>query len=585
MEIWLTLAALALMFLALVREWFSPDLTLFVTVLGFWLTGVIDASEATAGFSSPQVLTVGLLFVVAAAMKETGALESITRLLLITTRKRWLAMHRLLWPTAALSAFMNNTPIVAMLTPEVRDWAGRNGWPTSRLLIPLSYAAILGGTCTLIGTSTNLLVSGLMEQAGMAPLEMFELTVVGLPATIVGILYLTTVGHRLLPDRSSPDDQLSSGEPQYEVRLEVTRGCQMVGQSVEEAGLRSLEGLFLVEIDRGTTRLAPARPTDKLQVGDQLVFFGIAETVVSLLERPGLVPVSDDGSPAAAQAPSVLIHEIVVLAGSPLVGQNLRDARFRRRYDAAVVAIHRGGQRLHAKLGDIVLRPGDTLLVQASRGFRDTWSSSRDFLLMESRQATADRQRGPLALLILGAMVILMASGVVSTLMASALAAVALVLSGCVPIGRARASINLSVLVLMASSFGLSAAVENSGLATWLSGLATSSFGSHAPWVALAAVYILCAVVTEMLSNTAAAAMVFPIAITLAHQMGVDPRSFAVAVAVASSMSFVTPLGYQTNLLVYGPGGYRFGDFTRAGLPLAVLCFVVAMIIIPWAFG
>lgn len=586
---WLTLTALVVMFIALAREWFSPDLTLFMTVLGLWLGGVVTVEEAFAGFSNPQVLAVGMLFIVAAAVKDTGALSSITGALLDKGGSTRGALHRLLWPTAGLSAVMNNTPIVAMLTPEVRAWASARGLPTSRFLMPLSFAAILGGTCTLIGTSTNLLVSGLMEASGLTPLGMFELSFIGLPCTVLGVVYLTTFGVRLLPVRQAPDDGATTNDPEYSVRLAVSAGSALVGQSVEEARLRHLEGLFLTEIERAGRRIVPVRPADRLQAGDQLVLFGVVATVAQLLERPGLVPIDSDdegaGRASRGEEPAPtgerstgILYEVVIPANSPLLGQTLRESRFRRRYDAAVVAIHRGGQRLQLKLGEVALKAGDTLLVLASRGFRDTWRDTRDFLLLAARPETLDRSKAPLALLILALMVVALATGVLSTLAAASVAAVALVLTGCVRMGRARSAVDLSVLVLMASSFGLSAAVENSGLAACIGGVALGTLGEGAPLLALAAVYLLCAAVTEALSNAAAAALVFPIAVTVAQQLGMDPRPFAMVVAVAASMSFLTPLGYQTNLLVYGPGGYRFGDFTRAGLPLSFLCFVVTMI-------
>lgn len=583
LDAWLTLAALVVMFVALVREALGPDLVLFTTVTFLWVTGVIQTDQAVAGFSNPQVLTVGLLFIVAAAVKDTGALRLLIGPLLQGHPEGVSGRLRLLVPTALLSAFLNNTPIVAMLIPEVRSWAARAHQPPSRFLIPLSYMAILGGTCTLIGTSTNLLISGLMESNGMAPLSMFELAAVGLPATLVGLLFLITLGRRLLPDRVAPDEAKVDVR-EFSSRLLVLPGCPWIGMQVGEAGLRHLEGLFLVEIARGERRIVPVRPTNLIMEGDRLTFVGVADTVVELLRTPGLAPLTDheDEEEVRRTGRQSVVHEIVIPERSQLIGQNLRQVRFRRRYDAAVIAIHRGGHRLLQKLGDVELRAGDTLLLEASMGFRATWGRSGDFVILGVPTELPRGSLGWRTLVILLLMIGGMSTGLVPTVEAAAVSVVLLLLLRCIPVGRARSSMDLSVLILMASSFGLSAAVENSGLAQAAATLFSELLGGLGPLAALAAVYLLCVVVTETLSNAAAAALVFPVALATAAGLGLDPRPFAVAVTVAASMSFVTPLGYQTNLLVYGPGGYRFSDFTRVGLPMTLLVFAVAMICIPW---
>ena len=601
MTAWITLAVLALMFALLVREVLPADVTLFGALVTLWALGVIDTTQAVSGFNNPQVLTVGLLFVVAAAVRDSGALRLVTTRLFRGVQGHRQMLGRITVPTAAASAFLNNTPIVAMLAPAVRDWAFDHDKLPSQLLIPLSYASILGGTCTLIGTSTNLVVSALIVERGLAPFSMFELAAVGVPATICGIALLIVAGPALLPRRTPPDapsatrprdpDGQATADAEdarsYSVRFRVAPDSPLAGQTVTAAGLRHLEGLFLVEIiRRNRRRVAPARSTDRIEANDQLVFVGVADTVAELLAMPGLTPVAD--APNKPPGDTNRVHELVISETSWLLGKNLRQANFRRRYDAAVIAIHRGGARLHRKLGDVRLRQGDTLLVLASQGFRATWANSSDFYIIARPTAPDEAPstgRLALTLLILVTMVALMTAGVTSNLLAVAIAALAMILTGAIDADRARSSIDLSVLVLIASSFGISQAVQSSGLADRMAGLLTSVAGpDQTPLVALAAVYLMCAVTTEVLSNNAAAAILLPIALSVAHTLQLDPRPFAVAIAVAASMSFVTPLGYQTNLLVYGPGGYRFGDFVRVGVPMALVCFVVAMIVIPIAW-
>ena len=587
-DAWLTLAVLAGMFVALFREWLGPDIVMFGAVTLLWALGVIDTEEATSGFSNPQVLTIALLFIVSAAMRETGALSSLSRAMLGSQLERKRVLARLLVPTSLLSAVMNNTPIVAMFTPAVRDWALRHGRAPSKFLIPLSYAAILGGTCTLIGTSTNLVVSGLLEENGHQPFGMFELTWVGLPATAIGIVYLLTIGRKLLPERQSPEQKTGTDDRQYSVTLEVKAECPLIGQRVEQAGLRNLSGLFLVAIERAGRRISPVNPRHSIREGDRLVLFGVAETVVDLQKTQGLVPVSDAGFAEAGDEDTERhLFEVVISKNSPLCGTTLKDARFRRRYDAAVFAIHRGGERMLDKLGQIELEAGDTLLIEASPGFRRTWSNSQDFyLIAQVEQGERPRYgRSRLALLILVAMVVAMSLKVVTTLMAASVAVMLLLITGCVKPSNARASIDLRVFVLIASAFGLSAALVNSGVAHLVADGVVDFAGGVAPWVVLAIVYLIASAFTETVSNAAAAALVFPIAFSIAEKLEADPRPYAVAVAIAASLSFITPLGRPTNVIVYGPGGYKFQDFPRVGAPLFVICFIVAMIIIPLVWG
>lgn len=586
LEGWLTLGVIAVMFVSLVREWTSADVSVFGALCALWAMGIVDTEAALAGFSSPMVLTVGLLFVVSRAMQDTGALAWVSRRMLRPEADGQKLMARLLIPIATMSAFLNNTPLVAMFTPAVRDWALRNERSPSKYLIPLSYAAILGGTCTLIGTSTNLVVSGLLSENGYAPFGMFELAPVGLPATVVGLAFVMTVGRALLPERITPDAQLAGDAREYGVRLVVRPDCPLIGQTIEDAGLRHLSGLYLAEIIRGVDRIVPVRPTDRIAAGDVLVLFGVADTVVELRKIRGLSPLGEeDRAEHHDGLRDRQLFEVVVSANSPLTGSTLRDAGFRRRYDAAVIAIHRGGERLNVKLGDVELRSGDTLMLEASPGFGQAWGNSTDFYLVSQVEA-AERPRYALAnvsLIVLVVMVALVTARVLPMVLAAALAAMVLIALRCIRPSAARKAIDLRVLIVIASSFGLSAAVVESGLAARTSELLLGLVGDQHPLVSIAALYLATAILTEVVSNVAAAALVMPVAIAVAQQvalangMDVDPRPWAIAVAMAASMSFITPLGYQTNLMVYGPGGYRFGDFARVGVPLALVCFVTAM--------
>lgn len=589
-QAWYTLAVLAAMFVALVREWFSADVIVTTALVLLWASGVVDTSEALAGFGNAGLLTVGFLFIVSRALQDTGALARLSDVVLGNRLHRRSGMARMIFSIGTISAFMNNTPLVAIFTPAVRDWAQQRGKAPSKFLIPVSYAAILGGTCTLIGTSTNLLVSGLLEAEGYEPFSMFEISPVGVPVAIVGAVFISIFARYLLPDRRPPAQNLEIESREYSVRLQVSADCPLIGKSVEGAGLRSLKGLYLAEIERGAERIVPVRPTDLLREGDRLVLFGITDTVVELRKTRGLIPVDDADD---TEQPEMLternLYEVVISANSPLVGSTLRSAEFRRRYDAAVIAIQRNGERLRQKLGEVQLEAGDTLMVEASPGFHDVWRHATDFYLV-SEVRESERPRYALAgigLTITGLMIAAMGFGIADPALAAATAAVLLILTRCIQVGNARNSIDVSVMVVIAAAFGISAAVTNSGLAATISS-GVVGLGITSPVVMLAVVYLMTVFFTELLTNNAAAALAMPVALAVAQQVAtltgtpINPRPFAIAVAIAASMSFITPIGYQTNLMVYGPGGYRFSDFARIGVPLSIVTFIVSMLIIPW---
>jgi di/tricarboxylate transporter len=582
-EAWFTVGVVGCGIVALLRDLLAPDLIFLAMLAVLMAGGALSPQEALAGFANPEVIAIGALFVVAGALQHTGALGFVASSLLGQTQDDRRALVRLMLPVAGISAFLNNTPIVAMFTPVVLDWARRQRLSPSRFLIPLSYATILGGTCTLIGTSTNLVVNGLMISVGMPGMAFFELSAVGLPCVVVGLIFIATVGRRLLPDRKSLLESLEEHQREYLVEMEVTAECPLAGQAIEKAGLRHLPGLFLIRIEREREIVAPVGPEERLQVGDRLVFTGVVSTIVDLQKIRGLVPAGDHHAGQARFRAGNNLSEAVISEDSPLIGSTIRDANFRTRYGAAVVAVHRRGRRLRGKIGDIVLRAGDTLLLEASPGFARAYRHSPDFYLVsEVPDSTPPRyQKAVPALLILLALVVMVTTGMLPMVTAALLAASAVVMAGCLPVGETRNVVDMSVLILIAAAFGISKALEKTGAAGAIASVLVE-FGAHLGAVGiLATVYLATLLFTEFLSNTAAAALVFPIAIQAAHQFGLDARPFAIAITVAASAAFASPLGYQTHLMVYGPGGYRFGDFLKIGLPLNFLIFAVAMVCIP----
>ncbi len=582
-EAWLTGAVLALVVYALARELAGTDTIVLGGLVILALAGVVTPMEAFAGFANEAMLTVAALFVLAAALRDTGALEALFGRIFGRTRHERTGLSRMLPPIAALSAFLNNTTIVAMMTPVVIEWARRNRLSPSRFLIPMDYATVLGGVVTLIGTSTNLVVAGLLLQARQPPMGFFELLPVGLPVSLAGIAFLLVVGPRLLPDRRDPVEELGEKRREYTAAMLVPAGSPLVGQSIEEAGLRHLPGLFLVEIDRDGRVLTPVASDERLQPRDRLVFAGVVATIVDLQRLRGLVPATEAAEPPSS-APDRRLTEAVVSHSSPLVNQSIRDANFRTVYDAAVIAVHRNGERVGGRIGDIVLRPGDALLLQTAPGFLRAHRNSPDFYLVseigDTEQPRYDRAWVAVAILL--AMVAVSTLELVPTSIAAFAAAGALVGTRSITGARARRSVELPLLVTIGAAFGLSAALEKTGLALAFAQAITAPAAALGPVGALAAVYLATLVLTEVITNNAAAALMFPIALATAAHLGVDPRGFAIAVCVAASCGFATPFGYQTHLIVYGSGGYRFSDFVRVGIPLDLLCMAVAVAVIPW---
>ncbi len=566
----------------------APDMAMVGGVIVLLAAGVITPDEAFKGMSNEGMLTVAALFVVAAAVERTGALATVVDRALGRPQSLASAQLRTMVAPAAVSAFMNNTPVVALMVPAIRDWAKKHRLSVSKLLMPMNAAVILGGLCTLIGTSTNVVVSGLVAAKTGRTLGMFEITWLGVPLLVVGLAYLLVASRssRLLRDRRPAMSQ--SDDPRsYSLEMLVEPGSPLVGRSIEEAGLRGLEGLFLMEIDRGGHVMAAVAPTERLEAGDRLVFVGVVDSVVELQKIRGLRPATDQVFQLDGPRSERVLVEAVVSNSCPLVGSTIRAGRFRSTYDAVVIAVARNGERLEIKLGDIVLEPGDTLLVEASPSFLERQRSNRDFYLVsEVRGSTPPRHdQAWIACTVLAAMVLAATLELVPMVAAAFFAAAVVVATGCISANEARRSIEWESLLLIAASFGLAKAMEKTGLDESIARATIGAAGDH-PHVVLAAIYFVTMLFTELMSNNAAAVLIFPIAWQTAADMGLNPMPFVMAVTVAASCGFATPMGYQTNLMIYGPGGYKFSDYVRFGGPLNLIVMAITVLLAPliWRF-
>jgi di/tricarboxylate transporter len=569
---------------ALARELGPPDAIFVAAVVVLAIAGVITPEQAFGGFANAAVLMVGALFVVAAALRETGVMDYVGVQFLGRVKTEQAALVCLAGVCVTSSAFLNNTPIVAMLMPVVIDWCRRRGVSPSRLLIPLSFLTIFGGCCTLIGTSTNLVMHGLMLKANLPGLSFFEIGRAGLPCAAIGVIYMLTVGRWLLPQRKELMEQLGESRREYLIEMLVQPDCRLIGQTIEGAGLRQLPGLFLIEIDRAGKIIGPVGPTEVIEARDRLVFTGVVSTIVDLKKIPGLVPAADETYEVSARTTrGRMLCEAVISTSSPLVGKDIRSAEFRAHYNAAVVAVHRNGARLTNKLGDVVLRPGDTLLLQTGPHFLRAHRNNADFYLVsdveDSRPLRHDRAR--IAVALFAALIVVMAFNYVNPTLATFAAAGLMVAARCISTADARRSIEWSVLVTIAASFGLGAALEKSGVAATLARFLVDATQPLGPVATLAAIYFVTMVLNEIITNNGAAALAFPFCLEAAKLLDVSPRPFLMAVALAASFAFASPIGYQTHMMVYGPGGYRFSDFMRIGVPLNLVLWVAAVVLVP----
>jgi di/tricarboxylate transporter len=586
-EIWFTLAIVATVLITLATSPAPTEVVLLGAMIALSIAGVISPSQSLSGFSSPGVMTVAALYVVVAGLRETGAIAWFSQLVFGRPKNLLSAQAKLMGASGLLSSVINNTPVVAMFIPIAQEWSARYGLSISRLLLPMNNIVILAGMCTLIGTSTNLAVYGLLIQAKPeAHMGLFDLIWVGAPLTLIGFVYMLTFSRHLLPDRQGPMEQLENAR-EYAFEVRIRAGGPLVGKTIAEVGLRNLKSAYVLEIEREARLLTSVGPDEVLRAEDRLTCVGVVDAIKDLRRMPGLSIAEEQVYTLNLKHAQRQLVEIVLSATSPLINRTVRESNFRELYGVAIISISRNGGRIPGKVGEIEFRPGDTLLVEAGPNFVDKHKYSRDFLLVSALQdsAPSDFRRAPLALAILILMIVFATLEWVPLFEASFIAAGLMVATGCLTMQSATRSIEYHIVAGIAASFALGVALMESGAAGMIGNGLVSIAGDN-PWLALAALYITTMILTEIITNNAAGVLMLPIALSVADHAGVSYMPFVVTVMVAASCGFTTPMGYQTNLMVYGPGGYRFMDFVRFGLPLNILCCIVSIIILPrvWPF-
>jgi di/tricarboxylate transporter len=589
-EIVIVLTVLVGAVILFATERLPVDVVALIVMSVLLLSGIITPREGIAGFSNPATVTVGAMFVLSAALSKTGALNVVGRLLVrLGRRSFWLALISMMIFVGVVSAFVNNTAAVAVFMPVMLTLARDINVSPSKLLMPLSFASMFGGVCTLLGTSTNILVSSIAEQHGQEPFGMFEFAPLGLIMFGVGMLYMVVVGVRMIPGRRSGDDLAENfGMGEYLTDIVLLPESASVGKTLEDSPLVRELNVAVLEVFRGGERVSVPPPDMTLEAGDVLRVRTDVRRIRELQGRvgiqlqPGMKWREED-----LESEEATLVEAVVALNSPLETKTLEQTKFRAAFGGTVLAIRHRGQLLRENIGTTPLLAGDALLIEMKRDHLNELKQSRAFLIVSEVGLPEFRRRKTVpALLIIAGVVAAAATGVLPIVVAGIVGSVLLILTRCLSMNEAYQAIEWRIIFLLAGVLTLGVAMGKSGAARLISEAMISGAGGWGPVAVISGLFLVTTMLTNVMSNNASAALLTPIAVVTAESLALNPRPFLMAVTFAASLSFMTPVGYQTNTLIYGPGQYRFTDFMRVGTPLTLLFWLLATLLIPriWAF-
>lgn len=598
-EGYIVLAIVFITIVALAKEVMRPGLIFFSAATVLMAMGIISDKEVLAGFANKGMITIGILFLVSEGIRQSGILNRLAQTYLPHKRRKMVSMiPQIMFPVSVLSAFLNNTPVVIIFAPIIKKWSENLNLSSKKFLIPLSYATIFGGMCTLIGTSTNLVVHGLIIENGYEGFSMFELGKVGIFIAILGTIYMTVFGNRLLPGEKIIFNSKSSTEyKDYHYDIIIPEGSNLIGLETKNGRLKDLKGLFIQIINREGNIIETRKGSFKLMANDKLLVAGKSDRLNYILANTNTKLSGIDLVKGIAKD-KLKQYEAVLAPRFPAIGKTVHDFNFYDHYNAVVLAIHRNGERITTNMDKLTLKSGDNLVLLTTEKFIENWGESKIFYLtsfIRDYRSTGTFWKKWLAFIILLAMVIGTTFGkfisspdgiTFDMFYFASLAAILLVWLKIMPHQKYTKAISWDVLITIACAFAISKAMQNSGAAEAIARTTINLSKGFGPLGVLAALYFITIVFTEIITNNAAAALVFPIALAAAHQLNVDPKPFFVTIAIAASASFSTPIGYQTNLIVQAIGNYKFSDYLKIGLPLNILAFIVCMLLVPyfWSF-
>lgn len=557
------------------------EVAFFSAVMFLTVFGVLTPKEAISGFANEQLAVIILLLILSDTIRKTNVMDALFNRLFKGTKSQRSFVGRMMLFIAPASAFFNNTPLVAMMMPYVHSWSKRNGMSPSKLLIPLSFVTIVGGCMTLVGTSTNLIVNGLAVDAGLPSLDIFDFTWIGLPLAVVGGLYLFFFSDKLLPTHKDAVDEFSEDWREYFVETEVGQTSALIGKTIQQAGLRNLKGNFLVEIVRNERIITPVSPTHILRSHDRLIFTGGLDTIQDMVKAEmGL------SLPKTCESDHLSdVVEVVISYNSSLIGKTVKDSDFRGKYDAAIVAVHRNGEKLSGKLGDIELEAGDALLLFAGRDFYKRATENAFYTISRKQNVRVQARKALYVILGVMASIIVSATTPVPLFTCLLLVFAGTLLAGILTATEVRKGLDVNLLTIMAFGLALGKALNNSGAAHLIAETVLNIGKGLGPVAVIAGIFAVTNLLGAYMTNKAAVALIFPISISLAQNMNLPVEPFVLVVAFGGAASFITPIGYQTNLMVYGSGGYNFKDFMKIGLPLTLIYITLGTLLLSWRYG
>ncbi|WP_242916757.1 SLC13 family permease [Pontibacter liquoris] len=573
----ITLAVLVWCIVGLSIDRIRPSIVFLSGILVLMLSKLVKPADFLQSMSNESIVTIFLLIFITAGIKEHFNIIGFLNRLFKSAKTPEGFMLQMTAGVSVLSSVVNNTPIVAFMIPYVYQWSKRNKVAPSKLLIPLSFATIVGGMMTVIGTSTNLVLNGFIlskESEGLAFLDFF---IPGILVTIGGLTFLATVGYRLLPSRSNPLDEFKTNAREYLVETCISDGSTLAGKSINSANLRNLERIYLFEIVRDGKIISPVNPDEVLRTGDHLFFAGDTEKVVELLQQDNGLQIPPSNGQGIKQ--HVNLVETVIPRNSELTGSTLKGKQFRDKYDAAVVAIHRNGENLRGNIGSIVLEPGDLLLLSAGRKFLTRNKNDRDLYTVSVIAKSNGTPQWKKTVFGIGMCLVLMlmATGVFNLFFSLFLIMVLMALTSLLNAKEIKKLLDLDLLIVLGSALTLSKALIDTGIASDVALVVINFLQGWGSYGVLIGLFSITVLLTSFLTNVAAVSIIFPITYSLSHRMGLDPTGFYVAIAFGASASFLTPFGYQTNLMIYGPGSYKVKDFLKIGIPFTLLYAVICL--------